>query len=103
MFVVTVRFELADGAFDAFRAAILKNAAGSVDGEPGCHRFDVSFSDDRRRCFLYELYADAEAFAAHQRTPHFLEFARASEPLVRAKVLETYRLEPNPLARPRPQ
>jgi (4S)-4-hydroxy-5-phosphonooxypentane-2,3-dione isomerase len=101
MLVVTVRFELGEGAFEPFRAAILKNAAASLDGEPGCHRFDVTFSEDRRRCFLYEQYTDAAAFEAHQRTDHFLEFGRASQPYVKAKQLEVYRLEPNPLAKRR--
>ena len=89
MFVVTVTVEVAAEHLAAFRAAILKNAATSRR-EPGCRQFDVSFSDDGARCFLYEVYADRDAFAAHRTTPHFLDYARAVEPWVRSKKLETW-------------
>jgi len=91
MFVVTVVFEIRAGQAPAFREAIQKNAAQSRR-EPGCHRFDVCFSDDGQRCFLYEWYTDRAAFDAHLATPHFLEFDRASRPLVSQKKLETYSL-----------
>ena len=43
--------------------------------EPGCLRFDVcSVEGDEHRFVLYELYADAAAFAAHKAAPHFAEW-----------------------------
>lgn len=91
MLVVTVRFELHEGKHEPFRAAILRNAAESRK-EPGCHRFDVAFSEDGRRCFLYELYTDQAAFDLHHEMPHFKEFAALSAPLVAEKKVETFRL-----------
>ena len=91
MFVVVVFFEPEPGRFDAFRDAIFENAALSRE-EPGCLQFDVCFSADRSRCFLYEVYGDRAAFDAHCRTPHFLAFDRDSKPLVRSKRVETYDL-----------
>jgi quinol monooxygenase YgiN len=91
MLVVVVRFELHEGKYESFRPAILKNARGSRT-EPGCHRFDVAFSEDGRRCFLYELYTDQAAFDVHHEMPHFKEFAAASGPLVKDKKVETYQL-----------
>ena len=89
MFVVTVTVEIAPEHRTAFRAAVLENAASSRR-EPGCRQFDVSFSEDGARCFLYEVYDDRDAFAAHRATPHFLEYARAVEPWVLGKKLETW-------------
>ncbi len=97
MLVVTVRFEIGAGKLEAFRPAILKNAAASL-GEPGCRRFDVAFSEDGRRCFLYELYVDQAAFDFHHETPHFKEFSQVSAPLCTDKKVETFRLQENPLA-----
>jgi quinol monooxygenase YgiN len=93
MYVVTVSFDLKDGSFEPFRAAIARNAAASRT-EPGCRQFDVAFSSDRRRCFLYELYDDRAAFDAHHDTPHFKAFDTAAKPLFSAKKAEFWDLEP---------
>jgi quinol monooxygenase YgiN len=95
---VTVVFELAPGAYEAFRAGILENAARSLE-EPGCRRFDVCFSEDRTRCFLYELYDDEPAFAYHKTTPHFRRFSEIAEPLLKSKTLDLFWLSENPGAR----
>jgi (4S)-4-hydroxy-5-phosphonooxypentane-2,3-dione isomerase len=89
MYVVIVFFDLSANAFEAFRAAIVRNAARSRD-EPGCRQFDVCFSEDRSRCFLYERYDDPAAFAAHRTTAHFQEFDRISKPLYSRKTVETF-------------
>jgi autoinducer 2-degrading protein len=92
MFVVAVLYEVKGESVAAFRAAILKNAAASLRDEPGCHRFDVSFSTDGRRCFLYELYTDEAAFAAHRETAHFAEFNHAAQLMMENKRIETFKL-----------
>lgn len=92
MYVVSVTFELAEGAFPAFREAINRNAAESRK-EPGCHQFDVAFSADQKRCFLYELYSDRAAFDFHHATPHFAVFDSLAKPLTAAKKAEFWALE----------
>lgn len=92
MFVVAVLYEIKAESVAAFRAAILKNAAVSLRDEPGCHRFDVSFAPDGRRCFLYELYTDEAAFGAHRETAHFAEFNQAAQPMTENKRIETFTL-----------
>jgi quinol monooxygenase YgiN len=89
MLAVAVRFDLREGGLEAFRAALLSNAA-ATRREPGCRQFDVAFSEDRRRCFLYEVYDDRAAFDAHHDTAHFRAFADASAPLYRDKQVETF-------------
>jgi autoinducer 2-degrading protein len=95
MFVVVVWFDLTPGSAEAFRPLILRNAAESLK-EPGCRQFDVCFTDDGRRSFLYEVYQDRAAFDAHKATAHFKTFDQASRSLVAKKTVEWYRREPPP-------
>ncbi len=95
MFIVTVIYEIKPQNRDGFRDAILKNAASSFHDEPGCHQFDVSFSEDGLKCFLYEKYTDSESFGAHRATPHFNEFANATKDWFANKTLETFHLAEN--------
>lgn len=95
MFVVTVLFQILPQHIAEFRPLILKNAAASLELETGCRRFDVSFSEDKRCCLLYELYTDRAAFDAHIRTPHFQEFDSQSAPIIESKILDTFILESN--------
>ncbi|NWF50454.1 MAG: antibiotic biosynthesis monooxygenase, partial [Ignavibacteriaceae bacterium] len=90
MFVVTVIYEIKPQNREGFREAILKNAASSLRHEPGCRQFDVSFSEDGLKCFLYEKYADSESFAAHRASPHFNEYAAAIKDWFVDKTIQTY-------------
>jgi quinol monooxygenase YgiN len=90
MFVVIVDFIIKPDFVDAFRAEMLGNARASRNREPGCRRFDVAFSDkDNSAVFLYELYDDAAAFAAHQQERHFEEFDAKTAPWVASKSVRT--------------
>lgn len=91
MFAVVVTFKLVPGQAEAFRTAMLENAASSLRDEPGCHRFDVCFDPDRPdAAFLYELYTDAAAFEAHLRTPHFAALDAALGGVVVSKEIVTW-------------
>lgn len=92
MYVVAVRFALLPEHASTFRSPMLENAATSLREEPGCHRFDVCFSDDGLHCFLYELYTDRAAFEEHLRSGHFLRFNDQTARMVREKRVETYHL-----------
>jgi (4S)-4-hydroxy-5-phosphonooxypentane-2,3-dione isomerase len=72
MFSLVVQLEVRPGSREEFLAGMIANAQASVRDEPGCLRFDVGSVDgDENRFVLYELYADADAFAAHKQAPHF--------------------------------
>ena len=80
MFTLMVQIEVDPDRRDEFLAAITANAEASVRDEPGCLRFDVcSVDGDENRFLLYELYEDAEAFEAHKRAPHFLDWRLVAE------------------------
>lgn len=60
-----------DGEAEAV-ADILRRMAIAVKSEPGTLLFwPHRSSSDERVFFLYELFADDAAFAAHQQTDHF--------------------------------
>jgi quinol monooxygenase YgiN len=68
---LAVKWEARDGEADAV-ADVLRRMAAAVKSEPGTLLFwpHRSPSNDRE-FFLYELFADDGAFAAHQETEHF--------------------------------
>ena len=77
MFRLVVQMEVRPGRREEFLAGMAANAQASVRDEPGCLRFDVcSVQGDEHRFLLYELYADADAFAAHKASPHFAQWRR---------------------------
>ncbi len=68
----------------AFREATLNNRAGSVL-EPGIFRFDVLQSDEDETVFyLYEVYRDEAAAAAHKTTAHYKKWKETVEPMMAA-------------------
>ena len=89
-YAVTVEFDVRPGAIDAFLRLITENARVSVRDEPGCRQFDVMLPRNAAsKVFLYEVYDDEAAFAAHTRTAHFAAFDRDSAPLVVSKNVRT--------------
>jgi quinol monooxygenase YgiN len=93
-FVITVAFDLHEGAMHEFLPMILENANRSLTIEPGCERFDVLVpKDSSNQVFLYEIYGDKAAFGEHLRARHFLDFNRASARLVKDKKIVEYTLE----------
>ncbi|MEJ6397473.1 putative quinol monooxygenase [Yoonia sp. 208BN28-4] len=91
MFAVTVRFDIAADQVDAFHAAMIENAATSLRVEQGCQRFDVCFNDDTpAQVFLYEVYDDPAAFAAHLDSAHFKSFDQMVAPMILKKDVATF-------------
>ena len=87
MFTLVVQLEVRPGRREEFLAAISANAEASVRDEPGCLRFDVSAVEgDEHRFLLYELYADAAAFAAHKASPHFAQWRTVAEQVLVGQV-----------------
>ena len=85
-YTILVEFILHEGALEQFLPLLEANAATSLRVEPGCKRFDVLLpAQEHDRVLLYEIYEDITAFRLHADAPHFQEFARKSEGLVRDK------------------
>jgi autoinducer 2-degrading protein len=77
MHVTLVHVHVKPERVEDFIAATRANHRGAV-AEPGNLRFDVlQQSDDPTRFILYEVYASAEAAAAHKQTAHYLAWRDA--------------------------
>lgn len=75
MLALLVTIRIKPGHREAFLDALLGDARGSVQDEPGCLRFDVLLDDsDPNRIFLYEVYRDEQALEAHRQAPHYLQW-----------------------------
>ena len=89
-FVITVLFTVRPEARDAFRAAVLENAALSLQSEPGCEIFDVCESPTAPEFFLYEVYGSEQDFQAHLATEHFKHFDKLCSSWVTGKQVTRY-------------
>ena len=75
MYIVNVPIQIAEGFKEQFVAGIKENASHAQNDEPGCLQFNViQDANDNNRIWVYEVYKDEEAFAAHQQSPHYLKF-----------------------------
>ena len=84
MLVLCVDIRVKPEQRDAFIKATRANHLGTR-GEPGNLRFDVlSNEEDANRFMLYEVYRDPAALQAHQKTPHYLAWKAAAEPMMAA-------------------
>jgi quinol monooxygenase YgiN len=87
MFSLMVQMQVRPGRRADFLEGMSANAAASVRDEPGCLRFDVCSDDaDEHRFVLYELYVDADAFAAHKAAPHFARWREIAAEVVESQV-----------------
>jgi len=69
--VLAVTWVARDGESDAV-ADILRHLMPLSRAEPGCLQYDAHRDpDDRSTFFLFERYADQEAFDAHAASAHF--------------------------------
>jgi quinol monooxygenase YgiN len=95
-FAIVVEFRLKPGASERFVELVSVNAAASVRDEPGCRRFDILLPEEGgERVDLYEIYDDAEAFAAHLETAHFQRFKAASAELIEQQTVTRHRVSEN--------
>lgn len=60
---------------DAFIESVSKDGVGSTHEEQGCLRFDVYQNvNDPTELYLYEVYANPDAFEYHKGTPHIKQW-----------------------------
>ncbi|MGF1754306.1 antibiotic biosynthesis monooxygenase [Vibrio makurazakiensis] len=73
MFCIVVKNVVKQGEKEQYLSIMNENATASVTNEAGCYVFDVLQSHQDDHCFyLYEIYADEAALAAHKLTDHYL-------------------------------
>ena len=75
MLVLIVTIQIKPEHREAFLAALIEDARGSMDHEPGCLRFDVvEDNEDANRIHLYEVYKDEASVEAHRQAPHYIKW-----------------------------
>jgi autoinducer 2-degrading protein len=73
VYVIIAPVQMKEGHKEEFVEALVDDARGAVNDEPGCLRFDViQDSSDPNRLWVYEVYRDEAAFQAHLQAPHFI-------------------------------
>lgn len=86
MLALVVEFRIKPAFVAAFEREIVENARASRETEPGCRQFDVCRDpSDPAVFFLYELYDDDAAIAAHLQTAHFLRMNETTATWVEGK------------------
>jgi (4S)-4-hydroxy-5-phosphonooxypentane-2,3-dione isomerase len=90
-FVLLVSIRIKPENVDRFMTGIGENARAARK-EPGCRQFEVLVDPkDRTRVVLFEVYADEQAFEAHQATPHFKKYLAEAVPLLASRERQVLR------------
>ena len=80
MLAIWVKVRIKPEQRQRFLQAIEVDALRSEQDEPGCLRFDVVVdNDDPDHYLFYEVYRDADAFAAHRDSEHFARWREAAD------------------------
>ena len=81
-----VYVDVKPGGEEAFLAAITANMRTAVEVEPGVLvMYAATMADEPSRWVFWEVYASAEAYAAHREAQHFKDYIAATEDLVAGK------------------
>ena len=79
MYAIWVNVKVKPDKRDQFLAAIEDDAICSERDEPGCLRFNVmQDQSDPNQFYFLEIYRDEDAFAAHQKAPHYARWREAA-------------------------
>lgn len=72
MRIISVTFTAKPDRIEEFRTTLLEHAQASLTNEPGCRQFDVAGDPkNSARFYIYEVYDDEAAIAAHNSSAHF--------------------------------
>lgn len=90
MLAIVVTIEVVPGRADDLIAALKFNAAGSRT-EPDCLKWEWSrHISEPDKFAIYELYTNADAFAAHKASEHFAKWVEMIDGVIAKKVAGQY-------------
>ena len=82
VYINAVELVIIPSEMSKFMEAIKENAASAVK-EPGCREFNVLVMPNRpNHVFLFEVYDNEAALAAHRNTEHFKKYAATTANMV---------------------
>lgn len=90
-YVRLAEIEIDPAQFDAYKAAVEEQIQAAVRSEPGVLAlYAVADKDTPALVFVFEMYADVDAYRAHLETEHFKTYKLATQTMVRSlKLRET--------------
>ena len=82
LYINAVDLDIVPDQIQKFLDAVKENGANSVK-EPGCREFNIAVqASNPNHVFLYEVYDNEAALAAHRNTEHFKKFAATTANMV---------------------
>ena len=85
---IFVELQAKPGSFDAYRAAMLRHAALSLQEDAGCRQFDIFVPQDLPDTLMvYEVYDDEASFQGHAKSKHTADHGAATKDLVASRRL----------------
>ena len=80
MIALMVTINIQPAFREQFIEAMMGDARGANEDEPGCLRFDViQDASNSNRIHLYEVYRDEAAIEAHRKAPHYLKWREITD------------------------
>lgn len=87
-FVRIAELEIAPAQLAAFTAAVKVEMETSIRVEPGVIAiYSVAEKDNPTRLRFFEIYADAAAYDAHIKSPHFRKYFDTTKDMITARKL----------------
>ena len=90
-YVRVAEIEIDPAQLDAYRAAVKDQIEAAVRLEPGVLAlYSVADKENPAHVFVFEMYADVEAYKAHVETDHFKRYKVTTRDMVKSlKLRET--------------
>ena len=77
--------EIDPSQLEAYKAAAKQQIEAAVRLEPGVLAlYSVADKDDPTHVFVFEMYADVEAYKAHLETAHFKKYKVTTQDIVKS-------------------
>lgn len=84
-YVRVAEIEIDPAQIEPYKAAVKEQIEAAVRLEPGVLAlYSVSDKENPAHVFVFEIYADAEAYKAHLETAHFKKYKSATNDLVKS-------------------
>jgi quinol monooxygenase YgiN len=90
-YVRVAEIEIDPVQLEAYKAAVSEEIETSVRAEPGVLAlYAVAAKDNPAHIWVFEIYADEDAYKAHLETPHFKKYKAATQDMVtQLKLIDT--------------
>jgi quinol monooxygenase YgiN len=84
-YVRVAEIDIDSSQLEAYKAAVKEQIEAAVRLEPGVLAlYSVTDKDDHAHVFVFEMYADAEAYKAHLETAHFKKYKVSTQDMVKS-------------------